>query len=165
MNRNKFVFVWNLFNFHFSGFCFFLYVSIINFFSISKLELFWIFRIFFSEWKIWFSDDDHLRKSDSGSMMVRFDTYDWTDSWIGWVRYDSSITRRWISCSYFQFYGEKRFTVLIEQMVSEILTDSRDLHGLFEESAFQKEQKKWQFTVWYTQYATRRSRSPRNCQR
>ena len=44
----------------------------------------------------------------------------------------------------------------MKQMVSEILTDSRDLHGLFEESAFQKEQKKWQFTVWYTQYAARR---------
>ena len=43
----------------------------------------------------------------------------------------------------------------MEQMASEIFTDSRDLHGLFEESAFQKEQKKWQFTVWYTQYATR----------
>ena len=34
----------------------------------------------------------------------------------------------------------------MEQMVSEIFTDSRDLHGLFEESAFQKEQKKCQFT-------------------
>ena len=53
----------------------------------------------------------------------------------------------------------------MKQMVSEILTDSRDLHGLFEESAFQKEQKKWQFTVWYTQYATCRSRPPRNSQR
>ena len=53
----------------------------------------------------------------------------------------------------------------MEQMVSEIFTDSRDLHGLFEESAFQKVQKKSPSTVRYTQYATRRSRPPRNSRR
>ena len=54
----------------------------------------------FSVLKLWFWDDNHLTKSESGSMMVRFDTYDWTDSRIGWVRYESFITCRWISCSY-----------------------------------------------------------------
>ena len=40
-------------------------------------------------------------------MMVRFDTYDWTDSRIGWVRYESLITCRWISCSYLFNFTEQ----------------------------------------------------------
>ena len=86
---------------------FFLHVSIISFFLFPNSNFFEFSEFSFSEWNFWFSDDNHLTKSESGSMMVRFDTYDWTDSRIGWVRYESLITCRWISCSYLFNFTEQ----------------------------------------------------------
>ena len=107
--------LWFLKNLNF----FFLYVSINSIFLVQKTNFFEFSEFFFSKWKNWFSDDNHLTKSESDSMMVRFDTYDWTDSRIGWVRYESLITCRWISCSYLYLILRNRwrfYTVYLKKM-------------------------------------------------
>ena len=113
------VFVWNLFNFHLSVFFFnFFFMSpSFNFFFKNRTFLNFEFsEFFFSESKNlnfrWQSFDKIRFWLDDGS--IRHIWLDWltvSHSRIGWVRYESLITRWWISCSYFSILREwKRFS-------------------------------------------------------
>ena len=85
---------------------YFFYNSIFWVLMVSKIELFWIFRI--SSRKE-FGFFDHWKNLILGVKVVRFDTYDWIYS-SGWLTHESSIIRRWISsCSYLYGFWNRTF--------------------------------------------------------